>query len=244
MICQPDESTSRAFSDHSRRWRSCRYVYPVISRRAGGVGIGVNLNPERACNFACVYCQVDRTDPGPSHGVDLGLLRAELRLALDAARSGQLWDEPRFADVPADRRRLNDIAFSGDGEPTCVAGFDQAVQAAADARTEAGLEALKLIVITNATRLDSPPCLRPRHRHPPRQQRGDLGEARRWQRGAVRADQPPPRRADAQAGSGQHRPDCPAAPRGAADDAAVTGRSAPHAGRSGRLRPRRCRRRP
>ena len=160
MICQPDESTSRAFSDHSRRWRSCRYVYPVISRRAGGVSIGVNLNPEKACNFACVYCQVDRTDPGPSHGVDLGLLRAELRLALDAARSGQLWDEPRFADVPADRRRLNDIAFSGDGEPTCVAGFDQAVQAAADARTEAGLEALKLIVITNATRLDSPPCLR------------------------------------------------------------------------------------
>ncbi len=160
MICQPDESAARAFADHSRLWRSCRYVYPVISRRAGGVSLGVNLNPEKACNFACVYCQVDRKDPGPSHGVDVGTLRVELRLALNAARSGQLWDEPRFATVPESMRRLNDIAISGDGEPTCVAGFDEAVQAAADARAEAALDALKLIVITNATRLDSPPCLR------------------------------------------------------------------------------------
>lgn len=160
MISQPDESAARAFADHNRRWRSCRYVYPVVSRRGAGVSIGVNLNPEKACNFACVYCQVDRTVPGPSHGVDLTGLGGELRLALDAVRSGQLWDEPRFADVPVAMRRLNDIAFSGDGEATCVAGFDQAVQIAADVRLEAGLEALKLIVITNATRLDSPPCLR------------------------------------------------------------------------------------
>jgi wyosine [tRNA(Phe)-imidazoG37] synthetase (radical SAM superfamily) len=160
MICRPEDSAARAFADHSRLWRSCRYVYPVLSRRAGGISIGVNLNPEKACNFACVYCQVDRRDPGPSHGVDVATLRGELRLGLDAARSGQLWDEPRFADVPAGMRRLHDIALSGDGEPTCVAGFDKAVQAAADARAQAALETLKLIVITNATRLDSPPCLR------------------------------------------------------------------------------------
>ncbi|MCY2930351.1 MAG: radical SAM protein [Planctomycetota bacterium] len=160
MISQPEESAAAAFADHTRRWRSCRYVYPVLSRRAGGLSIGVNLNPEKACNFACVYCQVDRKDPGPSHGVDVATLRGELRLALGAAMSGQLWDEPRFASVPARMRRLNDIALSGDGEPTCVAGFDRAVHAAADARAEAALDDLKLIVITNATRLDSPPCLR------------------------------------------------------------------------------------
>ncbi|PIU16966.1 MAG: radical SAM protein, partial [Gallionellales bacterium CG08_land_8_20_14_0_20_59_87] len=31
-------------TDHSRDSAGLRYVYPVVSRRAGGVSIGINLN--------------------------------------------------------------------------------------------------------------------------------------------------------------------------------------------------------
>ena len=45
-------------TDHSRDSAGMTYVYPVVSRRAGGVSVGINLNPNNACNWACVYCQV------------------------------------------------------------------------------------------------------------------------------------------------------------------------------------------
>ena len=43
---------------HPRTFQTNRFVYPVLSRRAGGISIGVNLSPSKACNFNCVYCQV------------------------------------------------------------------------------------------------------------------------------------------------------------------------------------------
>ena len=44
--------------DHSRDAAGLKYVYPVVSRRAEGVSVGINLNPNNACNWRCVYCQV------------------------------------------------------------------------------------------------------------------------------------------------------------------------------------------
>ena len=67
-----------------------------------------------------------------------------------------MWREPQFADTPPALRRINDIAFSGDGEPTCAINFDQAVAVAADAKRAAGRDEVKLVVITNATQLDQP----------------------------------------------------------------------------------------
>jgi hypothetical protein len=32
--------------NHDRNSAGMTYVYPVVSRRAGGVSVGVNLNPE------------------------------------------------------------------------------------------------------------------------------------------------------------------------------------------------------
>ena len=46
--------------EHPRSFEQFRFVYPVVSRRSGGVSIVVNLNPDTTCNFDCVYCQVDR----------------------------------------------------------------------------------------------------------------------------------------------------------------------------------------
>ncbi len=44
--------------NHDRDVAGLTYVYPVVSRRAGGVSVGINLSPDNACNWQCVYCQV------------------------------------------------------------------------------------------------------------------------------------------------------------------------------------------
>jgi pyruvate-formate lyase-activating enzyme len=142
--------------DHRRQWRDCLYVYPVISRRARGLSIGVNLNPDKRCNFACPYCQIDRRKRRSLDYVDLVKMGQELEIVLDAALSGRLWHERPFDAVEPALRRINDIAFSGDGEPTCVPNFDKAVEVAAAAKKAASCNEVKLVVITNATALDQP----------------------------------------------------------------------------------------
>src|SRR5690349_2449149 len=106
------------FTQHSRAWQTNRYVYPVISRRSRGLSIGVNLNPDKVCNFDCVYCCVDRREPATIREVDLKILREELDHLVELSATGQLWQEPPFDKTPESLRRINDIAFSGDGEPT------------------------------------------------------------------------------------------------------------------------------
>jgi wyosine [tRNA(Phe)-imidazoG37] synthetase (radical SAM superfamily) len=143
------------FTSHSRHWRDNRFVYPVISRRSKGLSIGVNLNPDQGCNFDCVYCSVDRTKAPTVRSVDLEGVRAELDHLLGLAMSGALWDEPPFDRTPAELRRLNDVAFSGDGEPTAYAGFAAACRLAAELIRWHGAPA-KIVVITNATLLHRP----------------------------------------------------------------------------------------
>jgi len=139
--------------DHRRQWQDCIYVYPVVSRRSRGVSIGINLSLDKQCNFDCVYCQVNRSISRTGQPIDLGILAGELRRALQAVISGGLWAEQRFAATPLQLRRVNDIALSGDGEPTCCPAFGDVVRLAADARRENSAGDVKIVVITNATRL-------------------------------------------------------------------------------------------
>src|SRR5664279_6530386 len=90
--------------DHSRDSAGMRYVYPVISRRAGGVSIGINLNPNNACNWACVYCQVDNLTRGGPPPIDLACLERELADFLDDALNGDFMQR----QVPPEARRLMD----------------------------------------------------------------------------------------------------------------------------------------
>ena len=146
------------FTQHSRHWRDNRFVYPVISRRSKGLSIGVNLNPDQACNFDCVYCSVDRTSSvlAPTvRSVDLEVARSELDHLLGLAVSGAIWNEPPFDCTPPELRRLNDVAFSGDGEPTSYPGFGDACRLAADLIRWHNAPA-KIVVITNATLLNRP----------------------------------------------------------------------------------------
>lgn len=149
-----DDPLQEAFKTHPRRWRSFRYVYPVIARRSRGLSIGINLNPDGACTFDCVYCCVDRGLLPPGASVDLTVLEAELRAV--AANVAGLFDEPEFRAIPESYRRLCDLAFSGDGEPTAVAAFPAAVEIAAAVRRDFRLSETKIVLITNATCLARP----------------------------------------------------------------------------------------
>jgi wyosine [tRNA(Phe)-imidazoG37] synthetase (radical SAM superfamily) len=141
---------------HPRDWKSNLYVYPVISRRSGGLSIGVNLNPDAACNFDCVYCQVDRTLPPRVREVEPARLEQELRAMIELAQSGALFADQAFREVPAEFRTIRDISFSGDGEPTTCPHFCEAVEIAARLHSEFALHDAKLVLITDACYLTRP----------------------------------------------------------------------------------------
>ena len=143
--------------DHRRVFDDNRYVYAVVSRRSKGVSIGLNLNPDKICNFDCVYCQVDRTTPPVTRDVDVPRLLDELETMLDLVQSGELFEVDRFRQTPPALRRLNDIAFSGDGEPTTAREFPEVVRQVADIKRRRGLDQAKIVLITNATRFHHPP---------------------------------------------------------------------------------------
>ena len=144
------------FADHSRTWRGNLYVYPVISRRSKGLSIGVNLNPDKVCNFDCVYCCVDRTTPPAVKHVDPAVLAAELDHMLALATGGEIYHAAPFDQTPPSLRVLRDVAFSGDGEPTSARRFPEACRIVADALARRRLPGVKIVVITNATLLHRP----------------------------------------------------------------------------------------
>jgi len=142
------------FRDHRRELEANRYVYPVVSRRARGLSIGVNLNPDKVCNFDCPYCQVDRTTPGGPSRIDVPALAGELEALVLRARGG-LWHEPPFDSVAPELRHVADIAFAGDGEPTTPPEFPAAARAARELRDRLA-PGVPLRLLTNATLFHKP----------------------------------------------------------------------------------------
>jgi wyosine [tRNA(Phe)-imidazoG37] synthetase (radical SAM superfamily) len=129
-------------TDHSRDSAGLRYVYPVVSRRAGGVSIGINLNPNNACNWRCIYCQVPDLTRGTAPPLDLVLLEKELSDFLNELQHGDFMQR-----VPPEARRINDIALSGNGEPTSAQEFAEVIEIIAKHKPAD----LKLVLITNGS---------------------------------------------------------------------------------------------
>ncbi len=134
--------------EHSRDSAGMTYVYPVISRRAGGVSVGINLNPNNACNWQCVYCQVPGLTRGGPLPIDLGLLGDELDRFLADATAGSFMQQR----VPETARHLVDAAFSGNGEPTSANEFPDAVDVVVGILRKRPVTAgLRLRLITNGS---------------------------------------------------------------------------------------------
>ncbi|HEY9098378.1 MAG TPA: radical SAM protein [Thiobacillus sp.] len=139
--------------DHNRDTAGMIYVYPVVSRRAGGVSVGVNLNPNNACNWACVYCQVPDLIRGTAPDIDLTLLERELRAMLTDILHGDFMQ----TRVPEAVRRLNDIALSGNGEPTTAKAFPHVIRLIGQVMADFDLTGtIKLVLITNGSQVDRP----------------------------------------------------------------------------------------
>ncbi|MFA6016353.1 MAG: radical SAM protein [Gallionellaceae bacterium] len=142
------ETSQLKFTEHNRDVVGLRYVYPVISRRAGGVSIGINLNTNNACNWRCVYCQVPDLKLGSAPPVDMALLEHELRDFIGELLHGNFMQ----TRVPDELRRINDIALSGNGEPASAAEFLQVIELIARLREELELPAaVKLVLISNGS---------------------------------------------------------------------------------------------
>jgi histidinol dehydrogenase len=120
-------------------------VYPVYSRRSGGLSIGINLFPDRkVCSFNCPYCEVFPLETGIVF--DLETMKTALRREILAALKRRL--------------SIRDICFSGNGEPTLSPHFMDALRAARIARDELAWDksggGARLVLITNGTGLRNP----------------------------------------------------------------------------------------
>jgi hypothetical protein len=112
-------------------------VYPVYSRRSGGLSVGINLFPDqKSCPFDCPYCEVF---PFSTNAVfSLGQMEDDLRIVI--------------ADAVERNIPVKDICFSGNGEPSLSPDFPRALELASRIRGEL-VPSAKLVLITNGAGL-------------------------------------------------------------------------------------------
>ena len=133
-----------------------RFVYTVISPRARGLSVGVNMNPDKHCNFDCVYCEVNRSKPAGESRLDVPVMIAELERTLEVVRSDGLRERLCYQSAPPELLELRHVTLSGDGEPTLCPNFLEAVEAIVHLRARGRFPFFKLVLITNASGLDRP----------------------------------------------------------------------------------------
>jgi len=146
-FCDPTTGGLREFLGN-------RFVYAVVSPRARGLSIGVNMNPDKFCNFDCEYCEVNRAVPSLEKSLDVDAMAAELQRVLAQAYSGELRSFPQFRNTPPDLMHLRHVALSGDGEPTLCPNFLDALRAVIHVRALGQFPFFKVVLITNSTGLD------------------------------------------------------------------------------------------
>jgi wyosine [tRNA(Phe)-imidazoG37] synthetase (radical SAM superfamily) len=138
--------------DHNRDVTGMTYIYPVVSRRAQGVSVGINLNVNNACNWRCIYCQVPNLTRGGPPAIELAQLKQELNSMMQALLHGDFMQ--RY--VAESDRRLMDIAFSGNGEPTTCKQFGEVLDIVAEVMQQYDLiqQDVKVRLITNGSQMD------------------------------------------------------------------------------------------
>ena len=139
-----------------REFLENRFVYAVVSSRARGLSVGINMNPDKNCNFNCVYCEVLRSQPAREPRLDVDVMANELKQMLAFVKGGRLRELPAYRTLPDELLQLRHVALSGDGEPTLSPNFAEALQAVVHIRALGGFPFFKLVLLTNATGLDLP----------------------------------------------------------------------------------------
>ena len=141
-------------TNHARDIAGLTYIYPVISRRAGGLSIGVNFNINNACNWRCIYCQVPNLIHGGAPELDFELLEHELRYFLNQVLNGDFYQE---FNVPENQRVIKDIAISGNGEPTSLKEFAKAIELIGSIARELNIfQQSRFVLITNGSLIHLP----------------------------------------------------------------------------------------
>ena len=133
-----------------------RFVYAVVSSRARGLSVGINMCPDKRCNFQCVYCEVHRNGGPPEGPLDVEVMAAELKKMLVFVRGGRLRERLWYRTLPDELLQLRHVALSGDGEPTLSPSFAEALRAVVHVRALSGFPFFKIVLLTNATELDMP----------------------------------------------------------------------------------------
>jgi len=139
-----------------RNFLNNRFVYAVISQRARGLSIGVNLTPDKYCNFDCLYCEVNRDEPVHDRKVNLRVLSTELQDLLTVTFQGRLREFQGFQHTPEELLQLKAVALSGNGEPTLSPSFAEVVHEVIHVRSLGKFPFFKIVLITNASGLDLP----------------------------------------------------------------------------------------
>ena len=151
----PAPSCGTAFGC-TRDFLENRFIYTVISPRARGLSVGVNMNPDKRCNFDCVYCEVNRNQPSREPRLDVPVMMAELERTLELVHSGGIRERPCYCSAPPELLKLRHVTLSGDGEPTLCPNFTEAVETVVHLRARGRFPFFKLVLITNASGLDRP----------------------------------------------------------------------------------------
>lgn len=138
----------------SRNFFGNHFVYAVVSARARGLSIGINMNPDRYCNFDCAYCEVNRSQPSPEKNLDLDTMTDELQEMLTLSYTGELQNFHCYRNTPMELMQLKHVALSGDGEPTFCPNFLEVVRVVVHIRALGRFPFYKMVLITNSTGLD------------------------------------------------------------------------------------------
>ncbi len=133
-----------------------RFVYVVVSARARGLSIGVNMNPDKRCDFDCVYCEVNRKIPARETQLDVEVMAAELQRTIAFVNEGRLRERPWYRGLPDELLQLRHVALSGDGEPTLAPNFTEALQEVIHVRALTTSSFFKIVLLTNSVGLDLP----------------------------------------------------------------------------------------
>lgn len=152
----PSTAPESAFGQ-PRDFLGNRFVYVVISPRARGLSVGIDVNPDKRCNFECPYCEVNRSEAARETRVDVPVMVSELEKTLLLVQENRLRERPAYRSLPAPLLQLRHVTLSGDGEPTLAANFRDILEAAIHLRALGRFPFFKLVLITNASGLDQPP---------------------------------------------------------------------------------------